>query len=924
MAYFLQKNLKMLTKLAILNSEKHAKIVISFDATAIQIIGENKIGKTTLIDSLNFLYIIDKRQMSFDSRGGKSTYDFKQSLAHFFPSSSQSFIIFECYKASANGYFCILVKRKNIDDDVEYFKIDKEFEEADYIDEVGNLLRFDEIRKKFGLSNSIAAFKDKRDFFPWVYNKDSKRNAFLWVNEKVKREGQALGNSLTKTYRFLLNASSIDDNALREALIIAGDVQGLSLDSFSNKSKMEVVEELKAKNNFIHKLKAIAQDFEDFKLLVNSAAKNKNLVMALVFSFERSLKEELESQREQMQAAGVEEAAYKKELEQRQGAANILLQEIGSLGEKIRNLEREKIGFIEKELANIEQILSSTSPLHRDVDSLTAFLAAKKQDFEQAAQEIAAVLQTISLYNFSESQVLDKIKNLELKTAQINSKIGNYQDLLIHNIAEDKEVREKINAIFSQDMLAKLRKNNIVAPIEFLDDILSINGGKIDGLGVIKPKPLESIEELKQLLPTIEQDLKQQRDILEAIRNRDEKQRQSADLQAKINEISGTLHKISQKEALETEADALKKELSELKASLIEKNNAQNSLATKVDEIKQLIDKKKQEINNFELQIKTYQDWAREFEQELRDTTFEGNEERIHKPIAEIRTDLRREKRNWESKKQEKQTMFLELQAKTEKHEAEPIFIEQISQDLLTLHDKQQSIETLLEQISNQFTKPVQEFLTRYKEFGSFVQNFNKGIGKYQISDLKALKIELKINMNLFTDLEKISKIIRVADFKMDLFSEQFNSPEQQSYLAILEKYIKDKNEKIEFKDLFEVSLEARDENDKPKKIDLKAGNESQGTIRMINLILFLLVIKYFKTESEENKLIFFIDEDVIDDKNMEQLIRFCKENGFVVIFAAKHQIKGLDKYYYLKKSATHDNKVYADERNAIIARRLE
>ena len=90
----------------------------------------------------------------------------------------------------------------------------------------------------------------------------------------------------------------------------------------------------------------------------------------------------------------------------------------------------------------------------------------------------------------------------------------------------------------------------------------------------------------------------------------------------------------------------------------------------------------------------------------------------------------------------------------------------------------------------------------------------------------------------------------------------------------------------------------------------------------MINLILFLLVIKFFKAEDEENKLVFFIDEDVIDSSNTDQLIRFCKENGFVIIFAAKHQIVGLEKYYFIKKSAQHQNKVFADERNVTFAQK--
>ncbi len=57
----------MISKIAIFNSKKHAKAVITLDRNSIQLVGENQIGKTTLIDTLNFLYCIKQQYMSFDN-----------------------------------------------------------------------------------------------------------------------------------------------------------------------------------------------------------------------------------------------------------------------------------------------------------------------------------------------------------------------------------------------------------------------------------------------------------------------------------------------------------------------------------------------------------------------------------------------------------------------------------------------------------------------------------------------------------------------------------------------------------------------------------------------------------------------------------------------------------------------------------------
>jgi DNA repair exonuclease SbcCD ATPase subunit len=821
-----------------------------------------------------------------------------------------------------------LVKRKNTEDDVEYFKIDKQLNENDFIDASGNLKKFDEIRKDLTLNNAIQSLKDKNDFFQWVYSKDTNRNAFLWINDSVKRKGQSLENSLTKTYRFLLNASSIDDNALREALIIADNRQGLSLDVFANKNKIETVEKLKNESNYINKLTKIKNEFENFKLLVNSTESKKKLVAELLYSFDELLKREVENLKLQIKQAETKINLYKQEEGIIKPKQTELSEKIGELKAEIRQLvndkfpDKGKIYQKEEVVKEINQILKETSPLHITVETLTGFLETQQNSFQKQLNEVSAVLQSITQYNTSQKETESKIKSFTEKQKQLENKISKFQDLLIHNISESKEVREKLNAIFSEKVIATFTKNDIIQKIQSLGNILSINEGKFQGLDEIEAQPLESIEELNEQLATVEKDLKQQKDILDTLKNRAEKETQKGNLQSKINAIKAKITKISQKDSIENELAKLKKELQEFNTQLTEKESKHTEISNELTQITNLIKQQENSQVGAENKIKNYQnDWYPEFEQDIKNLLFQKFEVIETSSIEELRNRLRNEKNGLKDLVSKKQVKFSELQKETENYTAEPIFIEQIGQDMLTLKDKEKSIETLLEQVSNEFTQPVQTFLDAYKHFEEFIKKFNRSISDYKISDLTALKIELKANTSLFEDLEKISKIIRVDDFKTDLFN-QFNTKEQQDYVKVLEEYINNRNREINFKELFEVRLNAYDENGKSKLIDLKVGNESQGTIRMINLILFLLVIKFFKTEDEENKLVFFIDEDVIDSSNTEQLIRFCKENGFVIIFAAKHQITGLEKYYFIKKSAQHQNKVFADERNVKFAQK--
>jgi energy-coupling factor transporter ATP-binding protein EcfA2 len=85
----------MLNRLIILNSEIYSKADIELaNCDSLQIVGPNNIGKSTLIYALNFLFIIDGREMTFsgNQKGDKATIDW------YFPTINTSFIIFEIFK----------------------------------------------------------------------------------------------------------------------------------------------------------------------------------------------------------------------------------------------------------------------------------------------------------------------------------------------------------------------------------------------------------------------------------------------------------------------------------------------------------------------------------------------------------------------------------------------------------------------------------------------------------------------------------------------------------------------------------------------------------------------------------------------------------------------------------------------------------
>ena len=921
----------MLTRIIILNSEKHAKVIIKLDdATAIQVIGANKIGKTMLINSLNFLYIIDKNKMSFDSKAGKSTYDYKESLHHFFPNVNQSFLIFECFKANASGYFYILVKRKLIEEDVEYFRINKKFDEKDFYLENSNatltLKNFDDIRKQFTIINAIESLK-KSDYFQWVYNKDKSKNTFLWINKEVKRKGQALENSLTKMYHYLLNASAINDNALMEALIIADNREETALEVFSNKSKLDTIERLKKDHEHIRKISNIEKEFEAFRLIVDITQNKRSLVNQFWYSFKEVLKQENERINLEIKQTQKSIDANKEEYAIFEPKQTKISEKIGGIKGNIKLLKNDKnpiqgkIYKFEEEIKSINQLMHSINFTYKSAEQIIDLLKSQKESLQKQLDEINFSLQSIKQYKIEEKEVIKKITTFKKQKEQTITKIAKYENLLIHNISGSVEIKEKLNALFSDKFLSIFSKDDIDSKIDSLSSILTINEGKIKNMEKIGFKRLESTIDLEESIISLEKDIEQQRDILETIQNRTSKEQEKNDLEEKIKKIQDKIEKISQKKQFEKDLEKAIKELQELEDDLKKRQTELNKVSEELKKINALILKDDERINGLNRKKEKYKDWYNEFLEKFKDfsitetTLLEAN-------LETLRERLQKAEREWGENKQELRSKFSNLQKQSDNYEADvSIFIKQTEQEISTIDNKKKSLETLLEQISNEFTAPIINFLDAYNHFKGFVKKFNSNINKYKISGFKSLKIEIDTNDSLFNDLEKISKIIKVTDFDSDLFN-SFEDKEQQEYLKVLEKYITNRNSSINFKELFSLSVWADDGEEKIKRINLKVGNESNGTIRMINLILFLLLINYFKQNNTENKLVFFIDEDVIDPSNTEQLIQFCKDNNFIILFAAKHQIVGLEKYYFITKS-TKNKKVLVDERNVEFAEKI-
>ncbi|MDX1902982.1 MAG: hypothetical protein SFU27_02390, partial [Thermonemataceae bacterium] len=885
----------MISKIAIFNSKKHAKAVITLDKNSIQLVGENQIGKTTLIDTLNFLYCIKQQYMSFDN----DKYNFKQTLDHLFPSDKNSYIVFENFKKKAGGYYCILLKRKI--DELEYYKIDFPFDELTFFEENGKIKDFQTFTD-YLLSSGINYRKlDKAKLFDEFYSFDQSKNAVIWLKNEVQRR-----EMFAEIYQHLINSKSINAENLQKALIIANNRKNAVLKVFADNTKKDSLVQLKKIHQDIEIFKSIKKDFEAFKDCLVRFEVQKEKVGQLFYTFNEYFSKRTQDLQFQIKHAEEQASIYERLNDEIEPKKSVLDREVGGLEKDISDRENR----IEKSNQTLREI-ALLNPFNLPTENLVKTFEDKIASLNKQIEELNYYLQNIAKNQLSEAQIRKKLADLKKTQESLTTNIQGKEKLLLFNITQDTEKQKLLNALLSQDVLDK---GKLVKKIVNFTDLLKIFDGEID-VSAISPKQIKTLAELQEEL---EQNKNEISELEKTLPYSIDFEKKKKELQSKINERDNEKEKIEKvklKEPHENNIKVLGVELESLNKQLAEKSEALETI--------------KKQIKNNKEQIKKYNQQKIDRNDELtklveNNKIFEDDKlpELVcdYIPVSDIElflTDFRKQIQHYKELERTKNSLFNDLKNKSGREYAdEKVFIENVGKELEAIAEREKQKQEHLKIISNQIIHPVLAYLKEYKEFKrDFITEFNNWVRKYPISRIKEMTIKIVDNESFIKELTLISKVEKLNIGQTQELIFDTNDQEQQQGLEKLDEYLNSAKSRIyEFAELFSIKIDALYEDGSKKEIDLKKQNESTGTIRMINLILFLLIIKYFKVDSEDNKVIFFVDELTIDPKNIGELVQFCKDNGFITIFAANIMGYGFEKYYFMRPSPENKGKVVLDE----------
>jgi len=881
----------MLNRIVIINSELYAKASIHIgDNASIQITAENNVGKSSFLNTLNFLYITDKDQMRFEDNRKLS-----DSMKHYFDGTSlHSFILFEIFK---NGYYCILVKATP-ENTIEYYKINGEYKDNFFIQTSADgfkAKKWENILQELTNDNPTdpPTLLKSEELYNLVYNSDKNKNPVVWIKREVKRKGRALSNSFTDIYKHLIKTSEINEKSFKNALLIADNKQDTLLNVFTS-SSFDKINEFEKKKTHLDNLRAITLDFEKLKLLNDTFIAEEKVLGKLKNTFFKKFD------------------AVELDLSNKTATDSLLSISIRTLETKIDvTLKKERDDLIAEKTtfnnrieaakkANIEidkQLKEVEDYEPQDDHLMFQGLITKAETEDQKRIQLEAQLTQLERSKFTLGEVEGAIKKYEEEIKSEESSIKEFDNLLYQNISADPEIIRKAYSLLSSKV-AKLDKSKIKKEISKADFPFAFFDGKIDA-SEIEIQKLPTIKELQDDVETKKKELAEKKIQLDAIKNQNTLQGSVDSLKKSIATTNTLIAKVRNKPVLvQTKTDnetlineTLKKSVSDTQIKIDEKDEQikkkREALDFKKKEKKQYED----DLSKYKKQYQLLQDRQDIYEiEEILEEPFEKLYDKFSKTYnAFAGVEGTRERR-----KDLKDSINLKL-----KKDIQDIkqFIREVEEEISNIPQMDKVISNLLDTLAYEIGSPTFSFLTAFNDFKTFVyKSYNSKLAEYPVSNIQSVKVKINEAEELIKDLDRISKL----KFSNGL---DFDNTYTESKKALERQLTESKGKPIGIYDLFTIKVEITKATGESEEIDLSKQVQSRGTNIVLKLYLFLNILKDLVQSANENKVVIYVDElDAIGQKNVKHLIQFCKDNNFVPIFAAPRKVEGIQKYYTIKE----------------------
>jgi hypothetical protein len=853
-------------------------------AGALQIVGPNNTGKTTLINTLQFLYLDDRRHMDFGSYTPEQTREF------YFP-NQYSYILFECLGATGQCVIGWRGQSKTSGGDLERFHHAGPYVAADFLNEKNQVREPREVNSRLALKQFrvIKGAQEQKELLLPAVNGEGRGLGIVALREADKY------HHFRETLKNLLTLSAITQEQMRDRLLMLADIP-------PDRTAFDARELF---GDDYDRIRTRKEQLVKFK-------KNKTLVEKLVGKFGereaargelvwrwtdlRTKRQKFEKEHEDKLAKLHDEKAIQEkrlkeleaELTDRRNDVTAFSEQKGQLVAPLKIIEAQG-----KEFKDFPEELERAALLNlkREISALeTQLTNAEGESREKAKQKV----------EFFGERVADKEKTIRrfdhLAVTALRKDFKDNELSVVFRILN----RDLLELPVSKDGIEISRQKELLAALRRLLDCTQDGVYRDANVSFALPntgEPLAGLENLdtaREQLADYQSTLKRWKDTLTAIEQREKLELRRKAKLAEIEAREKRLFQFGEYQTAKANEPRLRAELRKIEASIVTANDriikltGQHSSAEKAKAAAEGSIRKQEDdfgkiIGNFNGCIfPEFSNKPRiadgipdDFDAAI--TLFIRQQEKQNKLCDEI-TNLLAQTEQWfgdefrgVDEDETIATLQAELEALIEKEDA-------LARDWNAhIHGLKATFDLVLKNLGH---------------VRSAATNLNRAFDKVQVSNLKAVRLEVVEQSDM------VSWIKRLAEFEPGGLFE--SDPQQESAIANFRRHIQD-NPVIRFTNLFTLAFTVTGADDQRHTYHDFRQIESEGTTITIKVLFNLLLLKS-QLKSDGCAVPFFLDEiQTLDADNRHAILQTARQLGFIAITAAPQAVSEVDAIYFLQ-----------------------
>lgn len=857
---------------------------------SLQIVGPNNTGKTTLINTLQFLYLDDRRHMDFGSYTPEQTRDY------YFP-NQYSYILFECLGTRGQ---CVLGWRgqsKVSGGEPERFTFEGPFDAADFIDEQN------QVREP----KTVSARLTRKQYIVLKAAQDHREVLLL----ATKGEGRGLGlvalrdndkyPQFRETLKNLLYLSTISQDQMRDRLLMLADLStekvALDVRDLFGEDYDRIVERKR-------KLIRFKNHQSEIELLVDTCAQRDALRGKLIYcwsdlrakrqEFQQRHTTKVEKLRTEVQVATEliqtlqDEVADRRNDHERftadKGRLDFQFSELakqgGEFSDFVEELERASLKNVEMEVRRLERQLGDAEKETR---------TKIEQKIQVYGDLVKQKRRTIA--DFDRALVTVLRRDLTDDELAPLARLFNF-DLLHQPVGDDGTRLHKREEFVSLLRALSQRVQNSVyrdANVELPLPTSRHNLADLANLGAVRERLAEE-----------EETLKRSEDILRAIAEKENLTTQLHQQRVDEQKMRERLFGWEKFQKARAEEPRLKMELQQTKEALASAAVRIAKLENGITTARNDETKARNGINGEDNAFNTAMSRFNQCIFPESPGKPEPPDETIPNDFVDAVDLFLRQQKALTGLDQQVRERFHAIESTLGSDfaavaEAETIRL--LREELDALPDHEDALRRDWEHQLHQLRATFHQVLTDVERLHAAATDLNKAFARVRVSNLKAVVMKVEEQADMVGSLRRLAKVEQPGLFDDSTSLEATLGGFRQKF---------ETNPLLRYADLFTLRFTVTGDDGKPHHYHDFKQVESHGTTITIKVLFNLLVLRNVLREDASKALLcevpFFLDEiHSLDATNRHAILVTARKLGFIAITAAPESVSEVDALYFLQ-----------------------